>query len=365
MGCTLFLCGDIMTGRGIDQIQPRPSDPVLYEPFVQNAEDYVELAEARHGPIPRQVNPDYIWGEALAELGKAKPVARIINLETAITVCNDAWPGKMINYRMQPANIDCLTAAKVDCCTLANNHVLDWGRQGLNDTISELDQAGIAHAGAGATQADATAPAILVRDNYRILVFSMAMETSGVPDDWSAGPARAGVQLLPGLSADTVRQLARNWQTWQQPDDLVVASIHWGGNWGYEVDDRMRGFARLLVDEAGVDIVHGHSSHHPRPLEVYRDRLLLYGCGDLINDYEGIGGYVEYRGELSLLYLPQLDDDGALQSLVMLPMHRRRFRLERATREEAEWLRDTLDRESRPFGTNIDLTTDNKLMLRW
>jgi hypothetical protein len=80
-----------------------------------------------------------------------------------------------------------------------------------------------------------------------------------------------------------------------------------------------------------VDVVHGHSSHHPRPVEVYRDRLVLYGCGDLINDYEGIGGRDEFRGELRLLYLVTLDAGShALRKLRLVPMRARRLRLERA-----------------------------------
>src|SRR5690606_10004038 len=98
----------------------------------------------------------------------------------------------------------------------------------------------------------------------------------------------------------------------------VVVSIHWGSNWGYEVTDAQVAFAHALID-GGVDVVHGHSSHHPRPFEVYRDRLVLYGCGDFLNDYEGISGYEAYRSELTLLYLPTLAPDGALRSMSLVP----------------------------------------------
>ena len=53
---TLFMCGDVMTGRGIDQVLPHPSDPVLYEPYIRDAGQYVELAEQRNGRIPRTVD---------------------------------------------------------------------------------------------------------------------------------------------------------------------------------------------------------------------------------------------------------------------------------------------------------------------
>src|SRR5689334_12652302 len=124
---TLFLCGDVMTGRGVDQILPHPSAPELFEPYMRDARDYVLLAEESAGPIPRPVGFEYIWGEALGELGRAKPHARIVNLETSVTRSDDAMPGKGIHYRMHPENVGCLTAAGVEVSVLANNHVLDWG----------------------------------------------------------------------------------------------------------------------------------------------------------------------------------------------------------------------------------------------
>ncbi len=136
-----------------------------------------------------------------------------------------------------------------------------------------------------------------------------------------------------------------------------MVSIHWGPNWGYDVPPDRRRFARALIDEAGVDIVHGHSSHHPIGVEVYRDGLILYGCGDLINDYEGIGGHEEARPDLGVLYLVTLGDAG-FEELRLIPMRLRRFRLERAGRGDVVWLAQTLRRASRPFGTRIDETSE-------
>ncbi|SOZ37388.1 hypothetical protein CBM2605_A60632 [Cupriavidus neocaledonicus] len=124
----LFLCGDVMTGRGIDQILAHPSQPLLHESYVHSALDYVRLAERKAGPIARPAGPDYPWGDALAELASRAARPRIVNLETAITTSDDAWPGKSVHYRMHPRNVDCLQAAGIDCAVLANNHVLDWGR---------------------------------------------------------------------------------------------------------------------------------------------------------------------------------------------------------------------------------------------
>src|SRR5262245_30473879 len=113
----LFLCGDVMTGRGIDQVLPHPVNPALHEPFVRDARDYVELAEAEHGSIPRSVAFDYVWGDALSELQRVQTNFRIINLETSITTSEDAYD-KGVNYRMNPANFPCIVAARIDCCCL-------------------------------------------------------------------------------------------------------------------------------------------------------------------------------------------------------------------------------------------------------
>ena len=85
----LFLCGDVMTGRGIDQVLPHPCDPILHESYIQSAVDYVQLAETANGVIPRSVSSGYIWGAALDEFARMQPDARIINLETSITRSED------------------------------------------------------------------------------------------------------------------------------------------------------------------------------------------------------------------------------------------------------------------------------------
>jgi poly-gamma-glutamate capsule biosynthesis protein CapA/YwtB (metallophosphatase superfamily) len=89
--------------------------------------------------------------------------------------------------------------------------------------------------------------------------------------------------------------------------DTVIVSIHWGPNWGYDVPVVHRRFARRLIEEAHADIVHGHSAHHPLGVELHAGRPVLYGCGDFINDYEGISGHEEFRSELTLAWLLDYD----------------------------------------------------------
>ncbi len=160
----LFLCGDVMTGRGLDQVLPFPADPQLYESHVKDARDYVALAEQAHGPIVRPVSFRYIWGGTIAELDRANADVRIINLETSITTSAQPWPKKPIQFKMNPRNIGCLTAARISACALANNHVLDWNYTGLIETLETLDRAGIAHTGDDCVRRDSN-PAFFYRLN--------------------------------------------------------------------------------------------------------------------------------------------------------------------------------------------------------
>ncbi len=367
---TLFLAGDVMTGRGLDQAMQHPGSPTLHEPSVRDARRYVALAEAAHGPIPVPINPPHLWGDALAVLDERHPAARIINLETSVTTSNDWCRAKEVHYRMHPANIACLKIPGVQVAALANNHTLDWGRHGLAETLETLQRAGIQTAGAGRNLAEASRPAVFPLDSVgggagRVLVWAVGSVTSGIPGDWAAAEHASGLDLLPAINAAEADRLAARVATVKQSSDIVVISIHWGSNWGYEVPEDFIAFVHRLVD-GGCDLVHGHSSHHVRPIEVYRDRLILYGCGDLIDDYEGIAGHGRYRSDLGIMYFPTLEvATGRLAGLAMVPMQMRRFQLCHVDSDGVNWLRDTLSRISRGFGCSVESQEPSVLSLRW
>ena len=150
----------------------------------------------------------------------------------------------------------------------------------------------------------------------------------------------------------------------KRPGDLIVVSIHWGSNWGYHIPDEQKIFARALIDKAGVSIIHGHSSHHPRAIEIYRGRLILYGCGDFLNDYEGIRGYERYRDDLVLMYLADLDPaTGSLHALKLVPLQIKNFRLSNPSLRDIEWIQQTLDRECQQFGTRVILDSERQLVV--
>ncbi len=363
---TLFMCGDVMTGRGIDQALEHSVDPKLYESYMTDARGYLRLAEEATGEIDEPVDDAYIWGDALDVLARVDPAARIINLETAVTTSDDWDRKKGIHYRMHPANVGCLTAAEIDACELANNHVLDWGVAGLRETIATLERAGIKTAGAGHDDDAAESPAVIdIGEKGRVLVYAFAMPSSGVPHDWAALPDHPGVNYLANFSEENVKRIAAMIRKEARPRDLVVFSVHWGGNWGYDIHDEQIRFAHRLIDEAGVDVVHGHSAHHVMGFEIYEGRPVFYGCGDFLNDYEGISGHEGYRPDLTLMYFPTFDPaTGALRRLRLAPMQIRHFRLNRANEADSRWLRDRLNRECRRFGVQVELEEEGMLQVR-
>lgn len=364
---TIFLCGDVMTGRGIDQILPHPSDPTIYESYMKSAQGYVKIAEEVNGAIDFPVSFSYVWGNALEEMDRVVPDVKIINLETSISKSNDYWKGKGINYRMHPENVSILTAAKIDVCSLANNHVLDWGHSGLLETMETLKNIDIKIAGAGRNLIEAQLPAVQkVQNKGRVIVFAFGLGNSGIPSVWGAEEKNPGVNLLEDLSTKSIRDIQKKVRRVKCKGDIVVASIHWGGNWGYGISSKQRVFSHRLIDDAEVDIIHGHSSHHVKAIEVYKEKLILYGCGDFLNDYEGIGGHEEFRADLSLMYFAKVDPStGKLLGLQMTPTKIRQFQVIRASNVDTVWLKDTLNREGASFGTHVIAGKDNRLSLQW
>lgn len=350
-----------MTGRGIDQILPHPCTPEIYEDYLRSALSYIVLAEDTNGAIPKPAGCSWIWGDALEELSQRKPNVRIVNLETAITVHDRAEP-KGINYRMNPANIPVLEAAGIDCCVLANNHVLDWGEPGLQETLAVLKGAEITVTGAGKDLAEASEPALIrTSGSSRIRIYGLGHESSGIPRHWKAAEQRPGLRLLADLSDETARELASEVSSQKRPGDIVVISIHWGSNWGHGIPAAQRAFAHTLIDRGACDILHGHSSHHARVVEIYRGKLILYGCGDFINDYEGIAGHEAYRGDLSAMYLPEVNKDGTLEALTVVLFQMHRFRLRRASMRDVRWFQATMNRHSEDFGVRLSLSRNGSL----
>lgn len=365
---SLFMVGDVMLGRGIDMILEHSNNPILYESNGLDARDYVSLAERQTGPLPdKSERPvDYVWGDAIQILKEKMPDLRIINLETSVTTSDTQWPMKGIHYRMHPGNVNVIQSANIDCCILANNHIADWGFPGLLETMNTLENSGIKFAGAGRNSLEAKAPAVFHIGNkgVRVLVFAAGHSSSGVPDSWRVRKDKEGVNIVDFYQASkSVNELKNLIEKHKQDGDIIVLSIHWGGNWGWNVESSFVKFAHKAIDEAGVHVIHGHSSHHVKGIEVHNGRLIVYGCGDFLNDYEGITGHEGYRGDLALMYFVDVcPDTGLLAGLRMVPTQTKHLRVNKAEEEGVKWLVKTMSRECKRFGCDVR-RVDNEIHL--
>ena len=199
-----------------------------------------------------------------------------------------------------------------------------------------------------------------------MVVLSFALPDSGTPLEWAATPSSPGVNLLPDLSAESAAFACDLARSAARSEDILVMSIHWGSNWGYGVSNAQRQFAHRLIEDAGASVVHGHSSHHAKGFEVHRNRLALYGCGDFLNDYEGISGHESYRGDL----IPDVFRRSRLRTAISSNCDWSRcmcgaFVSNGRRAADAEWLAQTLDRESAPFGVRVRRQPDGALSASW
>ena len=276
-------------------------------------------------------------------------------------------PGrKGINYRMHPRQRPLPAAAGIDCCVLANNHVLDWGLAGLVETLDDAEAGGHRHRRCGphARAAAATRRPGVSGGGRAPGLRPTPCTSSGIPPDWAARPRRPGVNRAGRPVAGQPVGRGPDRALAAPGRHRVVVSIHWGGTGA----TRSRRAARLRPPpggRGGVDIVHGHSSHHPRasrstagarPLRLRRLPQRLRGD-------RRIRGVPEpaCASRTSRPSTPRR----APRRARARPLRARRFRLQRATRADAEWLQRTLDREGRTLGTRVELTADGALSVLW
>ena len=225
--------------------------------------------------------PEYPWGDTLPLLLRAD--ARVCNLECAISDDGTPWSAtrKEFHFRSDSKNVGTLLAAGISLVSLANNHALDFGYEGLADTVDILNRSGIRHAGAGSSLREAEMPAILEVRGIKVGVIAFTDNEPG----WEAAPDRPGTLYVPIDLKDARAMRLRELVTKaKRTVDIMVVSAHWGPNWGYAPPQDHVPFAHALV-EAGADVVFGHSGHVFRGIEVYKNRPILYCAGNFVDDY--------------------------------------------------------------------------------
>ncbi len=196
--------------------------------------------------------------------------AAFCNLECPATSASCRFPGKTFTFRTDREAIRELRRAGFDLVSLANNHILDFGVQGLLDTMATCSRYGLAYAGAGMTLDDAARPAIVHRHGirYGLLAYSMTF-----PEEFWATPGS------PGTAHGQWETVRRDVAHVRPRVDVVLVSFHWGGELTgmpkkYQID-----FAHHAI-ACGADAVLGHHPHVVQPVEIYRSRPVFYSLGN-------------------------------------------------------------------------------------
>jgi poly-gamma-glutamate capsule biosynthesis protein CapA/YwtB (metallophosphatase superfamily) len=314
---TLALMGDVMLGR--------------------------RVAEA----LNDHMRPEEPWGDVRPLLDAAD--LRIINLECAITDNEQPWTrtAKVFHFRAKPSAIETLRTARIDACSLANNHTLDFEEQGLLDTLEHLDAAGIRHAGAGRNQEEAADPAILTVPADHTRRAALLAFTDNEPS-FAAGTDRPGTNYLPvSLKPDVLRRVERAVAAARGMGvDTVIFSNHWGPNMVQRPKKIFRRFAHAVIDR-GVDIYYGHSAHVFQGVEIYRGKPIIYDTGDFIDDY---AVNPELRNDWSFLFQVSVVE-GRFERLDLTPVKLSYARVDLATGGERETILNRMEGLSAEMGT--------------
>jgi poly-gamma-glutamate synthesis protein (capsule biosynthesis protein) len=298
----------------------------------------------------------YPWGDILPEIAEADLF--LVNLECVLSAQTARWFGreaKQFHFRADPDMVAVLKAGGVDCVSLANNHIGDFGLDGLLDTIRALDRASISHAGAGSDLAAARAPARLRARGRQVAVIAAA----DYPPPWAACLAEPGMHFLAiPPEEDELVPLLEAIRVERTRSDHLILSLHWGYNMCERPPAEFRGFAHRML-EAGVDVIWGHSAHLPQAVELADQKLILYDTGDLIDDYVVDPAL---RNDLSAVFLITLGTRG-VERLEVIPIQIAEQQARLARGEAAAWITSRIAKLSAEIHTTL-CPEDNHLILR-
>ncbi|CDN44721.1 CapA family protein [Paenibacillus sp. P22] len=204
----------------------------------------------------------------------SKPDLTAGNLETPITLRGTPAEDKQYVFKGKPGYLKPLKDAGFDVVTVANNHTLDQGTEGLLDTMKYLDDVKLPHVGGGRNDKEAFAPVILSSKGVKIAYIGVSRVLPVT--DWMAGPKRIGVAEAYN-SARAVEAI----KSAKEKADLVVVMVHWGTERSDQPNAQQKSLARDLVD-AGADLVIGAHPHVLQGFELYKGKWIAYSLGNFI-----------------------------------------------------------------------------------
>lgn len=271
----------------------------------------------------------------------------LVNLECALSASHALFAGapKAFYFRAPPEAAKALQAAGVALVSLANNHVLDAGPHGLEDTIRNLARGGIASAGAGRNLEEASAVRVLEKGGIRIGVLAACDHQR----DFAATPTQPGIHFLALDQASVRREFVQRVSTEAARVDHLVVALHWMSNWVPEIPRIYLDLARDLVG-AGARVVWGHSPHHILGAQLWPSGVALYSTGDLIDDY---AVDPDFRNDRQVLYRVQVAPAGVLD-VSAFPIVLRVGRAQPADADVRDWIGARLEATCAPLGTSVD-----------
>ncbi len=313
---TIAFAGDTMLGRGVNE------------------------AILKHGYL-------YPWGNLIPLLRTAD--LRMINLETTLTKSTQKVP-KVFNFKSDPKNVQALKKAHIDVVSLANNHIKDFGNEGLLETLKTLQRAGIQSVGAGKNLKQAQTPLIIKKNGIKLGIIGA---TDNEPT-WHATKTSPGTNYFNVYNLD---QLLDDIKKLKKQVDIVIVSLHWGPNMRERPTQDYINAAHKMIDE-GADIIQGHSSHNFQGIETYKDKLILYDTGDLVDDYR-----VDpvLRNDWSFIYFVTVSKDG-VKNVTIVPIKIDNMQVNRAIEPEKSKILNRMQSLSKEFKTPI--SNDGYLVLK-
>ena len=196
----------------------------------------------------------------------------VVNLETPVTDTGTAEPKEWL-FKAPPTALEAVTAAGIDLVTLANNHALDYGREGLADTLDHAAAAGLPVVGAGVDRAAALAPHVVAIGDTTVAYVAVS-QVWELWDTWMATPDRAGIAHT--AHGDLVLDAVA---TADEAADVVVVLPHWGTEGQECPNDEQLDWAQRLAD-AGADAIVGTHAHLLQADGYLGDTYVAYGIGN-------------------------------------------------------------------------------------
>lgn len=291
--------------------------------------------------------------QELAQFGYDYPFERVAallrgasltfgNLEGPLTKGGEAAKNKKYVFRSPPERVaPALARAGFDVVSLANNHSMDYGVEGMRDTMRALTDAGIRYTGAGENLAAARQPALLDVEGERVAVLAYSLT---FPEEFWA------TETQPGTPFGHEHQVRSDIARARAKAGVVIVSFHWGQEGTSELRDYQRKLGRAAI-EAGATVVVGHHPHVLQGVERYRDGLILYSLGNFV-----FGSYSREATRSAIAVLSIAQD--RVRELRMHPINVKNaevvFQPHLLTGTAADEVVEQLQRMSQPLGVAFE-----------